>query len=156
MNASDSGAVPKRVIIIQLAILAGLLTWLKVCLPGIERSREESEAAERERRIEAFFQSAVVEDTSREVEVPEANGEKRAHPQRLRATAAVEEVMQALGVPNQRTTDFRGGLHLTWTGTRHSLEASFSNGRLYCLRREDRPSGHGTMVFESSLHWHPF
>jgi hypothetical protein len=36
------------------------------------------------------------------------------------------------------------------------LEASFDRGRLYCLRREDLRTGHGALVFESSVAWHPF
>jgi hypothetical protein len=69
---------------------------------------------------------------------------------------AVDEVVQALGLPGRRTVDFRGGLHMTWTGTAHSLEASFDRSRLYCLRRGDLRTGHGTFVFESSVAWHPF
>jgi hypothetical protein len=152
---SDSGTVRTKAIIIQAVIVAGVLAWFKVCLPRIERAQAASEAREREKRIEAFFQSIVADDPSREIEVPEANGEKR-HPQRLRRAASVEEVEQALGAPDSRTSDFREGLHLTWTGDAHKLEASFTNARLYCLRREDRRTGHGTMVFESGWYWAVF
>jgi hypothetical protein len=69
---------------------------------------------------------------------------------------AVDEVVQALGLPGRRTVDFRGGLHMTWTGTAHSLEAAFDRGLLYCLRRENLRTGHGAFVFESSGAWHPF
>jgi hypothetical protein len=65
-------------------------------------------------------------------------------------------VEQALGLPGMVTVDFRGGQHLTWTGTQHQLEACFSNGRLYCLRLEDLRTKHGMTVFESSWSWHPF
>ena len=80
----------------------------------------------------------------------------RVHPQRLTRTPAVDEVLQTLGLPDRRTTDFQSGLHMTWTGTAHSLEASFDRGRLYCLRREDLRTGHGALVFVSSVAWHPF
>ncbi len=152
----DSGTVPKRVIIIQLAILAGLAAWFKLALPRIEKARAESRAAEREQRLMEFFQANVLDDPSREVEVPAGSADSHAHPQRLRAIVGVQDVMQALGVPDARTSDFRGGVHLTWRGTQHTLEAAFNQGRLYCLRLEDRQTGHGALVFESSLYWHPF
>ncbi len=60
------------------------------------------------------------------------------------------------GLPDRRTIDIRGGLHITWTGTGHALEAAFDHGRLYCLRHEDLRTGHGALVFESSDAWHPF
>jgi hypothetical protein len=168
MKPSDSGAVPRRVILIQLAILASLAAFYGLYLPFREKSRAAAEAEERELRIESLYQSLVVEDASPAgggMEVPgagpapygaRAGGKTRAHPQRLNRTPSVGEVVQALGLPDRRATDFRSGLHLTWTGTEHSLEASFDQGRLYCLRREDRRTGHGALVFESSFAWHPF
>ena len=153
---SDSGAVPWRVILIQLAILASLAVFYFLYLPFREKSRAAAEAQERERGIQTLFRSLVVEDANREVEVPGTDGKTRAHPQRLTRTPPVDEVERALGLPDRRTTDFRGGLHLTWTGTEHQLEASFDRGRLYCLRLETLRTGHGTLVFESSFGWHPY
>lgn len=151
-----SGTAWRKAIVIQVLIVAGLVVWFKVYLPRMQRAKAASEATKREGKIAAIFQSLVVEDASREVEVPAASGETRAHPQKLRSTPPVSEVEQALGLPGTITPDFRGGQHLTWTGTEHKLEASFSNGRLYCLRLEDLRTGHGTMVFESSWYWRPF
>ena len=153
---SDSGAVPWRVILIQLAILASLALFYFLYLPYREKSRAAAEGREREQKIETLFRSLVVEDAGREVEAPTTEGKTRAHPQRLRRTPQVGEVEQALGLPDRRTTDFRGGLHLNWTGTEHQLEASFDRGRLYCLQLENLRTGHGALVFESSFGWHPF
>ncbi|HKS95436.1 MAG TPA: hypothetical protein VJV74_04805 [Terriglobia bacterium] len=147
--------VRTRIILIQLGIVAGLLAWYKVYVPRMERERAAAEAEARAQRIAAFVPAMVVEDTSREVEAPGMGGEKR-HPEKLRRTPTVEEVEQALGAPDERTTDFRGGLHLTWMSERLKLEASFNQDRLYCLRTEDRRTGHGALVFESSWSWQPF
>jgi hypothetical protein len=156
MKPSDRGAVPKRFIAIQLAILASLAAFYFLYLPYRAKSRAAAEAQERELKIEALFQSLVVEEAHSEVELPGTGGKVRVHPQRLNRLPAVDEVLQALGLPDRRTTDFRNGLHLTWTGTAHSLEACFDRGRLYCLRREDLRTGHGALVFESSVAWHRF
>jgi hypothetical protein len=156
MKPSDRGAVPKRVIAIQLAILASLAAFYFLYLPYRAKSRAAAEAQEREVKIEALFQSLVVEEAHSEVELPGTGGKVRVHPQRLNYKPAVDEVLQALGLPDRRMTDFRNGLHLTWTGTAHSLEAAFDRGRLYCLRREDLRTGHGALVFESSVAWQPF
>jgi hypothetical protein len=156
MRACDSGSVRTRTIIVQLLIVAGLVGYFEFFLPRIRRNKAAAEAQERELRIETFFQSAIVEDASRDVERPAESGGGRAHPQRLSETLSVSEVEQALGAPDESTTDFRGGLHLPWVGTAHKLEAAFDKGRLYCLKREDRRTGHGAMVFESSSAWHPF
>jgi hypothetical protein len=148
--------VSKRLMAIQFALLASLAAFYFLYLPYRSRSRAAAEAQERELKIEALFQSLVVEDTRGEIELPGTGGEVRVHPQRLSRRPAVDEVVQALGLPDRRTTDFESGLHMTWTGTAHSLEASFDRGRLYCLRREDLRTGHGALVFESSVAWHPF
>jgi hypothetical protein len=141
---------------IQFALLAGLAAFYFLYLPYRPKSQAAAEARDRELRIEVLFESLVVEDTRGEVELPGTGGKVRVHPQRLNRTPAVDEVVQALGLPERRTTDLRGGLHTTWTGTGHSLEASFDRGRLYCLRHEDLRTGHGALVFESSVAWHPF
>jgi len=154
MKPSERGAVSKRLLAIQFAILAGLAAFYFLYLPYRTKSRTAAEAEERERKIEALFESLVVQDTHTEVEVPGTEG--RVHPQKLDRTPTVDEFVQELGLPNQRTTDFRGALHITWTGTAHSLEAAFDHGRLYCLRYEDLRTGHGALVFESSSAWRPF
>jgi hypothetical protein len=142
-----------KAIVAQIVILAGVAVGLKVCIPRMEKARAAAAVLEREKRIETFYQSMVVQDTSRAVE---ATADGPAHPLRLRSSAPVDEVEQSLGTPGSQSRDFRGGLHLTWTGKYHTLEASFNNGRLYCLTVTDRGTGHGTMVFESSLYWRPF
>ena len=144
-----------RIILVQLAIVAGLIAWYKIYVPRLEQARAAAEAQERAQRIAAFVPAMVVEDTSRQVEVPGSGGEKR-HPQKLRSTPTVEEVEHALGAPDGRVTDFAGGLHLTWMSDRQKLEASFNHDRLYCLRIEERSTGHGALVFESSWSWQPF
>jgi hypothetical protein len=156
MNPPDRGSVRKKLMAIQFAILASLAAFYFLYLPYRSKSQGAAEAQERELKIEALFQSLVVEDTRALVELPGPGGTVRMHPQKLISVPAVDEVVQALGLPSRRTTDFRSGLHMTWTGTAYSLEASFNRGRLYCLRREDLRTGHGVLVFESSAAWHPF
>ncbi len=154
MRSCDSGAVPIRAIAIQLALLAGLVAFYKLYLPYRERVQAASAVEDREQRIQKLVSSLVVEDPTREI--PAQDGSGQTHPQKLASTPSVDDVQQALGVPNERTTDFRGGLHLIWSGTEHDLEASFDHGRLYCLRVEDRRTGHGALIFESSWGWHAF
>ena len=156
MEPSERGALRKRLLAIQIGIVASLAAFFFLYLPYRTKSRVAAETQARELRIEALFQSLVVEDARSEVELPGTGGKVRVHPQRLNCTPAVDEVVQALGLPDRRTADFRGGLHMTWTGTAHSLEAAFVRGRLYCLRREDLRTGHGALVFESSVEWRPF
>ena len=156
MRACDCGSVRTRIIIVQLLIVAGVVGYFEFFLPRMRRNKAAAEAQERERRIETFFQSAAVEDTSRDVELPAESGGGHAHPQKLSETPSVSEVEDALGAPDESITDFQGGLHLTWVGTAHKLEAAFDKGRLYCLKREDRRTGHGAMVFQASSAWHPF
>jgi len=156
MKPSERGAAPKRLLAIQLAILASLTAFYFLYLPYRTKSQAVAEAQERELKIEARFESLVVDDTRSEVELPASGGQVRGHPQRLNRAPTVDEFIDALGVPERRTVDFRGGLHMTWTGSAHSLEASFDRGRLYCLRREDLRTGHGALVFGSSVAWHPF
>jgi hypothetical protein len=156
MYRFDSGRVRWHVILVQLIILAGLVAFYMLCLPHLKREKAMREPVEREQKIEAFFQKAVVEDTMQEIAGPLKSAIVRRHPQKLRATFTVEEVEAVLGVPDVASTDFRGGQHLTWIGTAHKLQGSFNAGRLYCLAREDRSTGHGVMVFESIGTWHPF
>jgi hypothetical protein len=156
MHISDSGRVRWRIILIQLTIMAGLVAFYKLYLPHGERMEAARQAAQRERKIEAFFQKVVVEDTAHEIDVPGEGARGKRHPQRLRATLPLAEVEAALGAPDVASTDFRSGQHLTWIGTAHKLEASFNLGRLYCLGHEDRKTGQGVMVFESIWSWHPY
>jgi len=153
MPRSDSGRISKRAIAIQLVLIAGLIAFVKIYLPRMEKARADAQVSERESRIETLFHSLVAEDTGRTVETP---GGGQAHPQSLQSTPSQQEIEQALGGPDTSSTDFRGGLHLTWTGARHSLEASFDRGSLYCLTLTDRQTGHGESVFESSAQWQAF
>ena len=150
------GSVRTRVIIIQVGIVIGVMIWYKLFLPEIQKARAAAEAAKREQRIESIVQSIVAEAAGRENDAPATQGETRGRPQRLRITPPVEEVQQQLGAPDTNMTDFRGGQHLTWIGTRHKLEASFDKGRLYALTLTDLQTGHGMQVFESSAQWRAF
>jgi hypothetical protein len=143
----------KRVIVIQAMIVAALILWLKVGLPRIEEARAAAEAARREQRIESFVESVVVEGGSSSDETPAGEPAPGAHPQRLRLTPHVTEVKKALGAPDSAMTDFRGGQHLTWTGTRRKLVGSFHQGRLYALTLEDLHTDRGVRVYESSAQW---
>ena len=154
--SSDSGRVPWRIILIQLAILVGLAIFFRFYLPHRVHVQTTEAVTDREQKIEAFFQKTVVEDTEHEISVPLAGAIVKRHPQRLRTTLHVEEVESQLGAPDTSTTDFRSGQHLTWIGTAHKLEASFNLGRLYCLGHQDRKTGQGVMVFESIWSWHPY
>ncbi len=156
MIRSDSGRVRWRLILIQLVVVAGLVAFFKFYLPRFDREKAAHAAAERERRIEAFFPKEIVEDPSHEVAVSLEGSIVKRHPQRLRATLSVEDVEAELGVPDLSTTDFRGGQHLTWIGATHKIQGSFNAGRLYCLTHEDRSTGHGVMVFDSIWSWHPY
>jgi hypothetical protein len=153
LTTSDSGGISKRVIAIQLVVVAGLVVFLKIYLPRMEKARAVADLEKRESRIEDFFKEMVVDDSSRTVETPDSG---QTHPQSLRSTPSVEEVELALGGPDTSATDFAGGLHLTWIGTRHSVEGSFNHGRLYCLTLKNSNTGHGENVFESSANWQAF
>ena len=156
MRISDSGGMPKRVIVIQLVIIAGLFAFIKIYLPRMEKTKAAARLDERESRIKEFFKSVVVDASGRSVAPPSANGNMPSHPQTLRSTPSMQDVEQALGAPDTSSTDFRGGLHLTWTGTLHRLEGSFNRGRLYCLTLTNLRTGHGESVFESSASWQSF
>jgi hypothetical protein len=151
---SDFGAVRTKIIVAQVIVVVGLIAWFKIYLPQLEREQAASEARERDRRIQTFFRWAVVEDSSRGVSASAPKGQQR--PQRLRRTPALEKAEQTLGAPAGRSTDIRGGLHVTWSGASYQLEGSFEKDRLYCLTLTDRRTGHGTSVFESSSSWHLF
>jgi len=156
MRASNSGRAPWRVIAIQVLILLGLVAFIKFYLPHRTRELARYAIIAREQSINALFQDAVVEDSTREISVPLDGAIVKRHPQRLRTTFSPQQAESTLGVPDTSTTDFSGGQHLTWIGTAHKLGAAFSAGRLYCLTFEDRATGHGVLVYESPEAWHPY
>ncbi|MGA8184499.1 MAG: hypothetical protein WB819_12745 [Terriglobia bacterium] len=156
MTLTDSGKIATRVIVIQLVLLvvvAGVFAYVKVYAPKLEKAREAAQLAERESRIQDFFSSMVAEDSSRTVEAP---GVGQTHPQSLRSTPDVADVQQTLGAADTSTTDFAGGLHLGWIGTKHTLEASFNHGELYALSFKNNDTGHGVNVFKSSEQFQAF
>ena len=156
MKLSGSGKISTRVIVIQLVLLvivAGVFVYVKVYAPKIEKAREAAQLAERENRIQDFFKSMVAYDSSRTVDAP---GLGQTHPQSLKSTPSLDEVQQALGGPDTSSTDFAGGLHLTWIGTHHSLEAAFSHSELYALTYKNNDTGHGVHVYKSSAQWQAF
>lgn len=150
------GGVRTRTIVIQVAVVAAVILWLKLALPKIQKDRAAAELARRERNIQAFVQSTVVESGGEEIEVSTVEGTKRVRPKVLRITPAVGDVQQALGAPDESMTDFRGGQHLIWYGTKHKLEAAFDRGRLYAVTLTDLQTGHGMTVYESRSQYHPF
>ena len=89
---------------VQLAILAGLAAFYFVYLPHRPKWQAEAEAQERELKIEALFQSLVIEDARAEVGATGTGGKAGAYPQRLIRTPAVDEMVQTLGLPDRRTT----------------------------------------------------
>lgn len=74
MRPTDRGAAPKRMMAIQFAVLASLAAFYFLYLPYRSGSRSAAEAQERELKIEALFQSLVVEDAHSEVEVTGTRG----------------------------------------------------------------------------------
>src|SRR5579864_6641285 len=140
-SSLDSGAVRTKVIVAQVIVAVGLVAWFKIYLPRLEKEQAASQAQERDRRIQTFFRWAVIEDSPRGAGQSTANGQQR--PERLRRTPALEEAEQTLGAPAGRSTDIRGGLHVTWSGVSYQLEGSFEKDRLYCLTLTDRRTGHG-------------
>lgn len=151
-----SGGAPWRVIVVQLVLIAGVITFFSLYLPHRARVLARRAVADREQKINDLFGNAVKDDLDHEVSVP-LNGEiEKRHPQVLTAVLSPQEVETQLGAPENSTTDFRGGEHLTWEGTAHKLVASFDKGRLYCLALEDRATGHGVMVYQTPEAWHPY
>ena len=150
------GSVRTRAIVIQVAVVAAVILWLKLVLPQIQKDRAAAQLARREQSIESFVQSTVVESGGEEIEVSTVEGVRRVRPRTLRITPPVGDVQQALGAPDQSMTDFCGGQHLIWLGTQRKLEASFDKGRLYAVTLTDLQTGHGMTVYESSAKYHPF
>lgn len=153
MDSRGSGAAWTRIVLIQLAIIAALAAVLKFYLPGMEKRREAAVVREREDRIQAFARTMIVEDPTRDIPSGPNAGK---HPQKLLRQDSIDEVQSALGAPTSESRDFRGGDHLTWTGTDHQLEAAFDRGILYYVRYEDLHTGHGVMVYESAGQWQTY
>jgi hypothetical protein len=149
------GSVRTRTIVIQVAIVTGVILWLTLGLPKYRKEKTAAALARREQNIESFVQSIVVERGGEEMEVPTVDGVRRVHPQRLRFLPAVGDVQEELGAPDQSMTDAQGGQHLIWIGTRHKLNASFNKGRLYAVTLSDLQTGHGMTVYESAAQYHP-
>lgn len=143
-----------KVILIQVAIIAGLVVYFKVALPRMEKARVAARIAEREQAIGTFLQSVTTEVGSEETAA--GGGTKARRARHLRVTREVDEVQRQLGVPDQSMTDFAGGQHLTWFGKERKLMASFNKGRLYALTVSDLAGEHGERVFESSAQWQRF
>ena len=156
MTRSDSGAVWLKAVLVQLAIVAGVVVFYKAYLPRMDRARSAAAAQAREQKIEAFFKSTVAEDPDREVAATGVEGESLSHPQKLKRTPSLEEVQQALGAPGSEFSDYRQGQHLVWTGSSHSLEAIFDQGTLEILRLENLRRGHGVIVYAQSAYWASF
>ncbi len=150
---STSGKVVTRAIIIQVAIAAGIVLWFKVGIPKLQQERGAEEESRREGRIQDFLQSVVAEDSAPDSKSPEG---AQAHPRRLLKTPSIDDVKEELGPAEGFTSDAGGGVHIIWTGSRRKLEASFNQGRLYCLRVETLGTGHGELIFPSSAEWREF
>ena len=95
MTASDGGKVRLAMILTQVVIVVGVVAWLKLCLPRLEKSRTAAVAAHRSTRIEDFVGTMVVDDHSRPA--PQDSG--REYARKLRRTPSLDEVEQALGSP---------------------------------------------------------
>jgi hypothetical protein len=143
-----------RAIAIQLGIAGVLTVWFLVAWPQLKKEWAEGETARKEQKILSLVRSVVAEDPARDA--PNGSLPGFAHPQRLVSTPTESDVKAALGPTDGFSGDFRGGVHMTWIGTDHIVEASFDKQRLYCLKLENRHTGHGEMVFESSLEWRTF
>ena len=155
MPVSDAGRAAWRIFGIQVVILLGLLTAYKLYLPRHTRELTARAAAARETSIDALYQSSV-EDSASEISVPVDGMTVKRHPQRLRTTFSPHDAESKLGIPDKNISDFRGGQHLTWVGTAHTLQAAFDAGRLYYLSLEDRATGHGARVYASFDLWGPY
>jgi len=116
-------------ILVQVVIIAGLIGFLKFYLPHREKAQAAARVAQRENHIEQFFNAIA------------GNSKSGTQSHNLRSTPSTRKVEQRLGPPDTSTTDFRGGLHLTWIGTRHSLQCSFNKGQLYYLTLTNRSTG---------------
>ena len=156
MVSSNSGASWSRIILIQLIIVAGLGLYLLFYLPGAAKRRAAAQAAGRERRIQTFARTMLVPDPAREISASGPDDESLSHPEKLLQAEPVDQVQQALGAPTSENADVNGGQHLTWTGTRHQLQAAFNKGVLYNVTYSNIATGHGVSVYESSGYFQAF
>ena len=143
-----------KVILVQAAIIVGLVAYFKVALPKIERARMAARVIAREQAIHAFFQSVTTQVGSADAQ--EVDGGKSGNALRLRITPDVTEVQRQLGAPDQSMTDFAGAQHLTWFGKDRKLLASFNKGQLYALTISDLAGEHGERVFQTSAEYQKF
>ena len=153
MVSSGSGTPWTRILVIQSIIIAVVAAILAFYLPGRARREARAEAADRELRIQSFAHTMLVEDPIRQVSATGPDGETLSHAQKLLRQESVDEVQQTLGAPTAERADINGGQHLTWTGTRHQLEAAFDKGVLYNVMYRDVRTGHGVTVFESAAYF---
>jgi hypothetical protein len=143
-----------KVILVQAAIVVGLVAYFKVALPMIEKGRTAARISAREEAIHAFFKSVTTQvggADAQEAGESEAVGELR-----LRITPDATEVQRQLGAPDQSMTDFAGAQHLTWKGNVRMLVASFNKGQLYALTISDLAGEHGERVFQASAQYQKF
>lgn len=146
----------KRIVIIQIGIVAGLLVLYEVFLPRVRRHDAAKDAAAREQRIQNFARTMIVEDSSRKASGFGVDGGSLSHPQKLLEQDSLNEVQLTLGAPGAEFSDSGGGQHLVWTGTEHKLEAAFNKGVLYSLTYSNLKTGHTARVFESGEYWQSF
>jgi hypothetical protein len=142
-----------KVILIQVAIVAGLVVYFKAALPMIEKARMTARIAAREKTIGTFLRSVTTKGGS--VNAAEGGG-TAGSALRLRIQPDVNEVQRQLGAPDLSMTDFAGAQHLTWFGEERKLVASFNKGQLYALTVSDPADQHGERVFQSSAQYQKF
>jgi hypothetical protein len=143
-----------KVILIQAAIIAGLVGYFKVALPRIEKARMAARITAREQAIHAYFQSVTTQVGTADAQ--DADAGKAGSALRLRITPDVTEVQRQLGAPDQSMTDFAGAQHLTWFGKDRKLLASFNKGQLYALTISDLAGEHSERVFHTSAQYQKF
>jgi hypothetical protein len=142
--------------LIQLVVLAALGVFLVFYMPGMTKRKAAAQAVGRERRIQGFVHTMLVEDPSREISATGADDETLSHPEKLLEGEPVDQVQQALGAPTVENADVNGGQHLTWTGTQHQLEAAFNKGVLYNVMYSNMKTGHGVSVYQSSAYFQAY
>jgi hypothetical protein len=152
----NSGAAWRRIILIQLAILAAAGVLLVIYLPRMAKRHAAEQAAERESRIVAFASSMLVADPSRRISASGPDEEELSHPEKLLEDDSVDHVQQVLGAPTSENADVNGGQHLTWAGTHHQLQAAFNKGVLYNVTYTNLATGHGVSVYSSSGYFQAF
>ena len=143
-----------KAILVQVAIVAGLVIYFKVALPRMEEARMAERVSAREEAIHAFFQSVTTQVGAADPQ--DAGAGKAGNALRLRVTPDVTEVQRQLGAPDQSMTDFAGAQHLTWFGKEQKLVASFNKGQLYAVTISDLAGEHGERVYQTSAQYQKF